>query len=211
MSHRTGVRLRRSAGPSQPLGLCQHGERGSVIRKIAAAACLALLLATQPAAPTAAQTTTYGSTLGPGIAPPASVRTGLPGYQQAAFTVGPMEDDGIFSLVAVLDPDGSAPPEPPALAQVAYSTSTVAAASWYGPGFYGNRTACGLTLTTSLPGVAHRSLPCGADVTLRYNETTVTVPVVDRGPFVYDREFDLTYATRVAFGCPDICILEWLR
>lgn len=122
-----------------------------------------------------------------------------------------MEDEGIFWLVVVLNPEGSAPPEPPALAQVANSTSTVAAASWYGPGFYGNRTACGLTLTTSLPGVAHRSLPCGADVTLRYDETTVTVPVVDRGPFVYDREFDLTYATRVALGCPDICVLEWLR
>lgn len=122
-----------------------------------------------------------------------------------------MEDEGIFWLVVVLDPDGSAPPEPPALAQVAYSTSTVAAASWYGPGFYGNRTACGLTLTTSLSGVAHRSLPCGADVTLRHDETTVTVPVVDRGPFVYDREFDLTYATRVALGCADICVLEWLR
>ena len=175
------------------------------------------------------------NTLGPGIAPPASVPTGLPGYHSAwygqsgyarlrAYEPGQerhlrpltegaqwMEDEGVFWLVVVLDPDGSAPPEPPALAQVAYSTSTVAAASWYGPGFYGNRTACGLTLTTSLPGVAHRSLPCGADVTLRYDETTVTVPVVDRGPFVYDREFDLTYATRVALGCPDICVLEWLR
>ena len=37
--------------------------------------------------------------------------------------------------------------------------------SWYGPGFYGKRTACGLALTTTLIGVAHRSLPCGTKVT----------------------------------------------
>ena len=34
------------------------------------------------------------------------------------------------------------------------------AASWYGPGFYGGRTACGQTLTASIKGAAHKSLPC---------------------------------------------------
>jgi rare lipoprotein A (peptidoglycan hydrolase) len=46
---------------------------------------------------------------------------------------------------------------------------------------------------------------------LRYGATTLTVPVIDRGPYVYDREFDLSYATRLALGCPDLCRLEWLR
>lgn len=65
--------------------------------------------------------------------------------------------------------------------------------SWYGPGLIGNGTACGHTLTRSLVGVAHRSLPCGTLITFRSNGRTVTAPVVDRGPYVSGRIFDLTY------------------
>lgn len=65
--------------------------------------------------------------------------------------------------------------------------------SWYGPGFIGNGTACGQTLTRSLLGVAHRTLPCGTLITFRSGGRTLTVPVVDRGPYVSDRIFDLTY------------------
>ena len=66
--------------------------------------------------------------------------------------------------------------------------------SWYGPGLIGNGTACGQTLTRRLLGVAHRTLPCGTRITFRYEGKTLTVPVVDRGPYVSDRIFDLTYA-----------------
>ena len=91
------------------------------------------------------------------------------------------------------------------------ATSTVVVASWYGPGMWGNRTACGQTLTAELVGVAHRSLPCGSLVTLRYGDSTVVVPVVDRGPFNYAREFDLTYATKTDLACRDLCTLFWMR
>jgi rare lipoprotein A (RlpA)-like double-psi beta-barrel protein len=64
--------------------------------------------------------------------------------------------------------------------------------SWFGPGFYGNGTACGQTMTKTLVGVAHRTLPCGTLVTFRYKGRTVTVPVVDRGPYVAGRTWDLT-------------------
>ena len=67
--------------------------------------------------------------------------------------------------------------------------------SWYGPGFYGHRTACGLALTTDLQGVAHRTLPCGTPVTFTWGSKTITVPVVDRGPYIPGRIFDLTGAT----------------
>jgi rare lipoprotein A (peptidoglycan hydrolase) len=68
--------------------------------------------------------------------------------------------------------------------------------SWYGPGFYGQRTACGLALTTSLVGVAHRTLPCGTLVTFKDPSSgrTLTLPVVDRGPYVGGRTWDLTGA-----------------
>lgn len=75
-------------------------------------------------------------------------------------------------------------------------------ASWYGPGFYGNRTACGQTLTTSTRGVAHKTLPCGTKLTIRKGSREVQVRVIDRGPYHGNREFDLTRATKddIGFG-----------
>jgi rare lipoprotein A (peptidoglycan hydrolase) len=67
--------------------------------------------------------------------------------------------------------------------------------SWFGPGLYGNGTACGQKMTKTLVGVAHRTLPCGTLVTFRNTATgaTITVPVVDRGPYVSGRTWDLTH------------------
>jgi rare lipoprotein A len=70
-----------------------------------------------------------------------------------------------------------------------------AEASWYGPGFYGQRTGCGGTLGYSELGVANKHLPCGTKVTLRYRGHTVVAPVIDRGPYSGNREYDLTAAT----------------
>jgi rare lipoprotein A (peptidoglycan hydrolase) len=70
-----------------------------------------------------------------------------------------------------------------------------ALASWYGPGLYGNPLGCGGRLGTSQLGVAHKSLPCGTRVTLRHRGRVVRVPVIDRGPYVGAREYDLTAAT----------------
>jgi hypothetical protein len=119
-----------------------------------------------------------------------------------------MEDYGVFWVVTVLNADGTPPPPPPAPAPV---TQTTVVASYFGPGLFGNRTACGLTLTTTLQGVAHRTLPCGTPVHLAYAGREVTVPVVDRGPNVAGREFDLTYATKLTLGCPDMCTLVWIH
>jgi rare lipoprotein A len=68
-------------------------------------------------------------------------------------------------------------------------------ASWYGPGLYGNHLGCGGTLTFSRLGVANKSLPCGTKLTLRHRGRAVRVSVIDRGPYVAGREFDLTAAT----------------
>jgi rare lipoprotein A len=73
-------------------------------------------------------------------------------------------------------------------------------ATWFGPGFYGHRTACGQRLTNRLLGVAHRTLPCGTKVALLYKGRTITVPVVDRGPFAHGASYDLTAATAQALG-----------
>lgn len=73
-------------------------------------------------------------------------------------------------------------------------------ASYYGPGLYGNGVACGGTLTPSTMGVAHKTLPCGTKVTIRYHGRTVKVPVIDRGPYIPGRDYDLTEAVRNKLG-----------
>jgi rare lipoprotein A len=76
----------------------------------------------------------------------------------------------------------------------------VASASWYGPGFYGARTGCGGTLRYGQLGVAHKTLPCGTMVTFRRGARSVRVPVIDRGPYVGGREYDLTAAAAARLG-----------
>lgn len=82
---------------------------------------------------------------------------------------------------------------------ITYRVYRSALATWYGPGFYGNGTACGQTLTTETLGVAHRTLPCGTKVALLYQGRTIIVPVIDRGP--YSRaDWDLTSKTAQRLG-----------
>ena len=70
------------------------------------------------------------------------------------------------------------------------------AASWYGPGFYGHKLACGGTLSRGRIGVANKTMPCGTKVRIRYHGRSVTAPVIDRGPYVGGRTYDLTEATK---------------
>jgi hypothetical protein len=105
--------------------------------------------------------------------------------------------------VVLLNADGSVPaegaPAGGATARTAGSATTARVAvlaktkaTWYGPGFYGRRTACGQTLTKRTEGVAHRTLPCGTQVEIRRGGRSVVVPVIDRGPFANKADFDLT-------------------
>lgn len=75
-----------------------------------------------------------------------------------------------------------------------------AKSTWYGPGFYGNKTACGQTLTYSTVGVAHRRLPCGTKVAFRHRGRTLVAEVIDRGPFVRGIMWDLTGAAARSLG-----------
>jgi rare lipoprotein A (peptidoglycan hydrolase) len=92
----------------------------------------------------------------------------------------------------------------PARRVTAYRT---VAASYNRPGLYGGALACGGTLQPGTLGVANRTLPCGSKVRLRYRGRTVTVPVVDRGPYVSGRDFDLTAATRSQLRFPSTGVL----
>jgi peptidoglycan hydrolase-like protein with peptidoglycan-binding domain len=76
----------------------------------------------------------------------------------------------------------------------------VRTATWYGPGFYGRRTACGVKLAPGTLGVAHRKLPCGTPVTFYRAGHFVTVQVIDRGPFRKGVSWDLTQAAARELG-----------
>jgi hypothetical protein len=83
----------------------------------------------------------------------------------------------------------------PSLRKTVYHLSK---GSWYGPGFFGHRTACGQTLRRTTLGVANRTLKCGTKVSILYNGRMITVPVIDRGPYTTGVYWDLTQATAQA-------------
>ena len=95
---------------------------------------------------------------------------------------------------------GASPSAPASSSQAATASYKRVEATWYGPGLYGNRLACGGKLTRHTLGVAHRNLPCGTKVALRYHGRTVVVPVVDRGPYARGISYDLTQATAQKLG-----------
>jgi rare lipoprotein A len=72
-------------------------------------------------------------------------------------------------------------------------------ASWYSiPGAY---TASGQVMTASTWGTAHRTLPFGTELTVCYaGWCAYDVPVIDRGPYVYGRNLDVTAAVADQIG-----------
>lgn len=117
------------------------------------------------------------------------------GFASSAVVDGPARTN------AVAAPPRRAEPPPEALVR-----DGIVIASWYGPRFYGNKTACGQTYTPEILGVAHRILKCGTLITITSPKGVVlTVPVIDRGPFIAGRALDLSNATRLALQCSDLC------
>jgi hypothetical protein len=112
-----------------------------------------------------------------------------------------------FELAPRRSAAGPAPVAAVASAAVT-ADDAIVLASWYGPGFYGNRTACGGVFTPEILGVAHLTLPCGTRLVLTYGDRSITVAVIDRGPFVAGRTLDLSSATKLALGCTDLCTLR---
>ncbi len=95
----------------------------------------------------------------------------------------------------------AAPGGTPAHAKPARRVHPSGVATWFGPGFYGQTTACGQTLTPATIGVAHRTLPCGTLVKVSYKGRALTIPVLDRGPYSHiGAEWDLTGGAAQALG-----------
>jgi rare lipoprotein A len=75
-------------------------------------------------------------------------------------------------------------------------------ASWYGPGFHGNKTSNGERYDMHRLTAAHRTLPLGSVVQVRSLSSgrSVTVRINDRGPFAKGRVLDLSYEAARGLG-----------
>ncbi len=98
-------------------------------------------------------------------------------------------------------PGGTEPaPVPEPTTSTAGSWTVYKKATWYGPGFWGEPTACGMLLQPTVIGVAHRKLPCGTQVTFMHNGVSIAATVIDRGPFKKGYAWDLTKKTANRIG-----------
>jgi rare lipoprotein A (peptidoglycan hydrolase) len=102
------------------------------------------------------------------------------------------------SALAVSSAGGASAPASPSPTRTKVRPSGIA--TWFGPGFYGQKTACGQTLTPGVVGLANRSLPCGTLVKVTYASHSLTIPVLDRGPYSHIADWDLTAGAAQALG-----------
>jgi rare lipoprotein A len=119
----------------------------------------------------------------------ATAHTGIRGGFQLRYVTGALGQQQL-RVHFPGDPENAAVSKPAGQLTV-YRESV---ASWYEDA---GATACGFHANF---GVANRDLPCGTQVTFRYDGRTVTAVVDDRGPFVAGREWDLNQNTAAALG-----------
>lgn len=101
------------------------------------------------------------------------------------------------------EPRATATPEPaPSSAEPSVVRTWSGTASWYGPGFAGNRTANGERFDPGALTAAHKELAFGSRVRVTFVPTgrSVVVRINDRGPFVAGREIDLSRAAAETVG-----------
>jgi rare lipoprotein A (peptidoglycan hydrolase) len=126
----------------------------------------------------------------------ARIKNGLTALAIAALCAA------VLVPVAQAGTGGASPASPPTAStsdgELVFSALRVGEASWYGPGLYGNKTACGQTLRANTLGVAHKRLPCGTNVKFVYHGHTLITQVIDRGPYIKGRAWDLTAAASEA-------------
>ena len=109
----------------------------------------------------------------------------------------------LSAAAAIASTGGASAPASSGTTSSAASSASVhptGIATWFGPGFYGHKTACGQTLTPSVVGLANRTLPCGTLIRVSYKGRAVTMPVLDRGPYAHGADWDLTAGAAKALG-----------
>ncbi|MFZ0089092.1 MAG: septal ring lytic transglycosylase RlpA family protein, partial [Solirubrobacteraceae bacterium] len=144
-------------------------------------------------APSLSQPATVTRAPAAGAPTDAQVRAAITRFQLA---VARYHLDRLDFSGSLLDPSELAPGQ--------YNVSI---ASFYDD--YGSGIACGGVLHVGTLGVANKTLPCGTEVIFRYGDRAIKVPVIDRGPYIAGREWDLTGATAEALHFPGLGPIQW--
>ena len=140
-----------------------------------------------------------------------SVEVQLHGRSGAWLTVarGPAARDGSFKLswrapksgrfLARAVTAGAHKSELAATPTTVITVHNKTQATWYDQA--GTTSACGVKLRKATLGVAHKTLPCGTRLDFSFRGKSITIPVIDRGPFVNGVGYDLTIevARRLGF------------
>jgi rare lipoprotein A (peptidoglycan hydrolase) len=84
-----------------------------------------------------------------------------------------------------------------------------ARAAPYGPSASRRRTACGTPFLKTTEGVAHPVLPCGVKLYIRYQGREVLTQVIDKGPNVPGRDFDITKALANRLDLHGAQTIQW--
>ena len=122
------------------------------------------------------------------------VRRAALGAALASLALGAIPAQAATGGAGVVSTDGTVP----AGQGLSFSPMRTDGATWYGPGLYGNSTACGQTLRPGTVGVAHKTLPCGTAIKFAYHGRYLVTRVIDRGPYSPGNAFDLTNGARLA-------------
>jgi rare lipoprotein A (peptidoglycan hydrolase) len=166
------------------------GQQGSGTPKPGAGTSTA---GTDPPAPSLSQPASVTHVPAKGAPSNAEVRAAVARFQLA---VARYHLDKLDLSGALLNPDQLPPGE--------YNTSIASVYTDYGLGI-----ACGGILHVAMLGVANKTLPCGTEVIFRYGGRAVRVPVIDRGPYIAGRDWDLTGATAEALRFPGLGPIQW--
>ena len=79
----------------------------------------------------------------------------------------------------------------------------------YGPGLYGQTTACGIKLTRETRGIAHPELPCAVKIVVANGAQAVQTVVIDKGLAGARHDFDVTQALAEDLGLADVQPVRW--
>ena len=151
-----------------------------------------------------------GSAMVPAIAESSLAASLAPGSSRASDyeALPPSPDLAIRDFDRLLpvkdqsNPTLQLPIAPQLEAQPRVVSVTNGQASWYGPGFYGGRTANGEVFRQGTFTAAHRHLPFGTKVrvTNLSNGRSAVVRINDRGPFHGHRVIDLAHGAANELG-----------
>ena len=137
------------------------------------------------------------------------IRQGLARRGAALAAVALLGGVVAFAAASRGDDDGATTGRTPSQVPVPGAGWYDALAAPYPAGSQRRRTTCGQPIGPNTLGVAHPVLPCGVKLFISYGDTVVLTQVVDRGPAVPGRDFDVTRPLAARLGLVGTKQIRW--